>query len=176
MEPLLSIGRQLPVRGSRSRQSRISVVGRGPERARRATAQAQLATLEEPAGPAARTPATPSVFARRAIIRTAFKNASPRDRVCARSPGAPVSISMGHARRPRDGPAAARRPARRSRLHLPGAPVRPHTLRSPRPATCIAVASVRDLPEKSGIYHFLINLSSGMGEWYMKVVYNSFDS
>ena len=37
-------------------------------------------------------------------------------------------------------------------------------------------ASVRDLPEKSGIYHFLINLSSGMGEWYMKVVYNSFDS
>ena len=36
--------------------------------------------------------------------------------------------------------------------------------------------SVRDLPEKSGIYHFLINLSSGMGEWYMKVVYNSFDS
>ena len=29
---------------------------------------------------------------------------------------------------------------------------------------------------KSGIYHFLINLSSGMGEWYMKVVYNSFDS
>ena len=26
------------------------------------------------------------------------------------------------------------------------------------------------------IYHFLINLSSGMGEWYMKVVYNSFDS
>ena len=29
---------------------------------------------------------------------------------------------------------------------------------------------------KSGIYHFLINLSSGMGEWYMKVVYDSFDS
>ena len=37
-------------------------------------------------------------------------------------------------------------------------------------------ASVSDLPGKSGIYHFLINLSSGMGEWYMKVVYNSFDS
>ena len=26
-------------------------------------------------------------------------------------------------------------------------------------------------PEKSGIYHFLINFSSGMGEWYMKVVF-----
>ena len=38
------------------------------------------------------------------------------------------------------------------------------------------LSSVRDLPEKSGIYHFLINFSSGMGEWYMKVVYNSFDS
>ena len=36
--------------------------------------------------------------------------------------------------------------------------------------------SVHHLPEKSGIYHFLINLSSGMGEWYMKVVYDSFDS
>ena len=33
------------------------------------------------------------------------------------------------------------------------------------------VRSVRDLPEKSGIYHFLINFSSGMGEWYMKVVF-----
>ena len=32
------------------------------------------------------------------------------------------------------------------------------------------------LPEKSGIYHFLINFSSGMGEWYMKVVFESFDS
>ena len=31
--------------------------------------------------------------------------------------------------------------------------------------------SVHHLPEKSGIYHFLINLSSGMGEWYMKVVF-----
>ena len=38
------------------------------------------------------------------------------------------------------------------------------------------IRSVSHLPEKSGIYHFLINLSSGMGEWYMKVVYNSFDS
>jgi len=28
----------------------------------------------------------------------------------------------------------------------------------------------------SGIYHFLINFSSGMGEWYMKVVFESFDS
>ena len=36
--------------------------------------------------------------------------------------------------------------------------------------------SVLHLPEKSGIYHFLINFSSGMGEWYMKVVFDSFDS
>ena len=31
--------------------------------------------------------------------------------------------------------------------------------------------SVLHFPEKSGIYHFLINFSSGMGEWYMKVVF-----
>ena len=43
-------------------------------------------------------------------------------------------------------------------------------------ATIRIIRSVSHLPEKSGIYHFLINLSSGMGEWYMKVVYNSFDS
>ena len=30
---------------------------------------------------------------------------------------------------------------------------------------------VLHFPEKSGIYHFLINFSSGMGEWYMKVVF-----
>ena len=39
-----------------------------------------------------------------------------------------------------------------------------------------ANTSVYTLPEKSGIYHFLINFSSGMGEWYMKVVFESFDS
>ena len=32
-------------------------------------------------------------------------------------------------------------------------------------------SSVLHFPEKSGIYHFLINFSSGMGEWYMKVVF-----
>ena len=37
------------------------------------------------------------------------------------------------------------------------------------------VCSVQHLPVFSGIYHFLINLSSGMGEWYMKVVFESFD-
>ena len=31
--------------------------------------------------------------------------------------------------------------------------------------------SVLHFPKKSGIYHFLINFSSGMGEWYMKVVF-----
>ena len=36
--------------------------------------------------------------------------------------------------------------------------------------------SLLHFPEKSGIYHFLINFSSGMGEWYMKVVSESFDS
>ena len=34
-----------------------------------------------------------------------------------------------------------------------------------------ALSSVHHFPEKSGIYHFLINFSSGMGEWYMKVVF-----
>ena len=34
-----------------------------------------------------------------------------------------------------------------------------------------AKSRVLHLPEKSGIYHFLINFSSGMGEWYMKVVF-----
>jgi hypothetical protein len=44
---------------------------------------------------------------------------------------------------------------------------------SPR---AVLLRSVIHLPEKSGIYHFLINFSSGMGEWYMKVVSESFDS
>ena len=34
-----------------------------------------------------------------------------------------------------------------------------------------AGSRVLHFPEKSGIYHFLINFSSGMGEWYMKVVF-----
>ena len=37
------------------------------------------------------------------------------------------------------------------------------------------VDRVLHFPEKSGIYHFLINFSSGMGEWYMKVVFDSFE-
>ena len=45
------------------------------------------------------------------------------------------------------------------------------SLRMHRSALRGSARSVLHFPEKSGIYHFLINFSSGMGEWYMKVVF-----
>ena len=138
---------------------------RARESAPRHPAQAQLATLrlEEPAGPAARTPATPSVFARRAIIRTVrlilkTRASRPRDRPgpAAHGTRSPVSISMAMPAVP--GTARRRRGGRRGVRASPALPSahtvsHTHTLRAPRPATRPAHGMglpTTDLPSRLG--------------------------
>jgi hypothetical protein len=160
MEPLLSIGRQLPVRGSRSHPSRIC----GGPRARESAPRHRTSAACDSGGagrPGRSDPGDPlCICAQGYYPHCAFKNAStPRSRPRgARTGHGPPSLHLhGHARRPRDGPAAARWPARRPRL--PGAPVRPHsvahihTLRG-RPARRSRDLCVRpdttDLPSRLG--------------------------